>query len=117
MIGLDDTRKPLRSRLLAVPSLKARYLDHVRTIAEQWLDWDKLGPIVARYRALIEDEIELDTRKLSSLAAFQKSVADAPEEPAAAKSDNRRPGSGLRAFADQRRKYLLNYRETRKAAP
>ena len=116
MIGLDDTRKPLRSRLLAVPSLKARYLDHVRTIAEQSLDWDKLGPVVARYRALIEDEIELDTRKLSSLAAFQKSVADAAEEPAA-KSDNRRPGSGLRAFADQRRKYLLNYRETRKAAP
>ena len=116
LIGLDDTRKPLRSRLLAVPSLKARYLDHVRTIAEQWLDWDKLGPVVARYRALIEDEIELDTRKLSSLAAFQKSVADAAEEPTA-KSDNRRPGSGLRAFADQRRKYLLNYRENRKAAP
>ncbi len=29
LVGLDDTRKPLRSRLLAVPALKARYLAHV----------------------------------------------------------------------------------------
>ncbi len=115
LVGLDDARKPLRSRLLAVPSLKARYLDHVRTIAEQSLDWNNLGPVVARYRALIEKEIELDTRKLTSLAAFQKAVSDIAEEPAAAA--NRRPGSGLRAFADQRRKYLLNHAEIRKATP
>jgi CotH kinase protein len=115
LVGLDDPRKPLRSRLLAVPSLKARYLDHVRTIAEQSLDWNNLGPVVARYRALIEKEIELDTRKLTSLAAFQKAVSDVAEEPAAA--GNRRPGSGLRAFAEQRRKYLLNHAEIRKATP
>ncbi len=101
--------------MLAVPSLKARYLDHVRTIAEQSLDWNTLGPVVARYRALIEKEIEQDTRKLTSLAAFQKAVADVAEEPAAA--SNRRPGSGLRAFAEQRRKYLLNHAEIRKATP
>ena len=65
LVGLDDARKPLRSRLLAVPSLKARYLDHVRTIAEEWLDWNRLGPVVARYRALIEKEVEHDTRKLT----------------------------------------------------
>ena len=72
LVGLDDARKPLRSRLLAVPSLRARYLAHVRTIAEEWLDWKKLGPVVAQYRALIEKEVEADTRKLTSLAAFQK---------------------------------------------
>ena len=44
LVGLNDARKPLRSRLLAVPALKARYLDHVRTIAEDWLDWNKLKP-------------------------------------------------------------------------
>ncbi len=86
LIGLDDARKPLRSRLLAVPSLKARYLDHVRAIAEKWLDWNTLGPVVAQYRALIEKDVESDTRKLSSLAAFQKAVADAPADPAAADS-------------------------------
>ena len=76
LIGLDDTRKPLRSRLLAVPALRARYLEHVRTIAQDWLDWQKLKPIVEQYRALIEKELEADTRKLSSITAFQKSVGE-----------------------------------------
>ena len=92
--------------------MKERYLAHVRTIAEEWLDWDKLGPIVARYRALIEAEIKADTRKLSSLGAFQKSVADAPT------SDNQPPrgreAMSLRAFAEARRKFLLNHPEIKK---
>ena len=75
---MNDARKPLRSRLLAVPALRARYLDHVRTIAEEWLDWNKLKPVVDQYRSLIEKEVEADTRKLTSFAAFQKAVGDAP---------------------------------------
>jgi hypothetical protein len=51
LVGLDDARKPLRSRLLAVPALKARYLDHVRTIAVDWLDWNKLKVVVEQYRS------------------------------------------------------------------
>ncbi|MCE9530915.1 MAG: CotH kinase family protein [Planctomycetes bacterium] len=74
LIGLSDARKPLRSRLLSVPSLKAKYLEHVKTIAETSLDWKKLGPVVAQYRKLIEKEIETDTRKLTSFAAFQKAT-------------------------------------------
>jgi hypothetical protein len=106
LVGMDDTRKPLRSRLLAVPSLRTKYLAHVRTIAEEWLDWNKLKPIVDQYRALIEKELEADTRKLTSLAAFQKSVADDPvTKPEAPRG---RAGLGLKAFADGRRKFLLN---------
>ncbi len=115
LVGLDDTRKPLRSRLLAVPALRARYLDHVRTIARDWLDWQKLKPIVAEYRSLIEKEIETDTRKLSSLSEFQKSVGEAPQtkgEPARG-----RPSMNLQVFAEERSKYLLNYRESKNAKP
>lgn len=115
LVGLDDNRKALRSRLLAVPALKARYLAHVRTIAEDWLDWNKLGPIVERYRALIEEEVEADTRKLSTLGAFQKSVADAP-----AGSDQPprgRTAMSLRAFAEGRRKFLLDHPEIKKLTP
>ena len=65
----------------------------------------QLGPVVASYRALIEKEVEADTRKLTSLAAFQKAVAETPEEPAA--PGGPRPGMSLRTFADERRKYLL----------
>ena len=115
LVGLDDERKPLRSRLLAVPALRERYLQHVRTIAKDWLDWEKLGPVVARYRALIENEIEADTRKLSSLDAFQKSVADSESDDAAPARG--RPSLSLRAFADARRKYLLEYPGFKELAP
>jgi hypothetical protein len=107
LIGLDDDRKPLRSKLLAVPSLKARYLDHVRTIADKWLDWKTLGPIVAEYRALIEQEVEADTRKLTSTDAFAKVTSG--EVPRASESPARgRPAMSLREFTQKRRDYLLN---------
>ena len=34
LVGLDDTSKPLRSKLLAVPALRERYLAYVRDIAD-----------------------------------------------------------------------------------
>src|SRR5204862_1152372 len=51
LVGADDAGKPLRSRLLAVPSLKKRYLEHARTLAEE-LNWAQLGPVVEEYRKL-----------------------------------------------------------------
>jgi hypothetical protein len=117
LIGLDDPQKPLRSKLLAVPALRDRYLQHVRTIAEESLDWKHLGPIVARYRALIEIEVEADTRKLGTFAAFQKATADTAVAESKESRQNEPPRQGfgpphndlsLRAFADQRREYLLN---------
>jgi hypothetical protein len=100
LVGLDDARKPLRSKLFAVPQWKARYLKYVREIADKSLDWKKLGPQVHQWRTLIEKEVELDTKKLSSFAAFQRVTADNP----APSTDRDFP---LRTFADQRRAYLL----------
>ena len=37
LFGADDSNKPLISKLLAVPKLRARYLGYVRDIAEKWL--------------------------------------------------------------------------------
>jgi len=115
LIGMDDARKPLRSKVLAVPSLRAKYLEHVKTIAEESLDWKNLGPVVAQYRALIEKEVETDTRKLEPFEAFQRATADTAE--AGGEPGGRGPRSvPLRAFADQRRAYLLKYKEPEKSA-
>lgn len=77
----------------------------MKAIAEEWLDWNKLGPIVASHAKRIEPELAADTRKLSSLAEFQRSVSD--QEPEATEG---RPGRlTLKQFADQRRKFLLGY--------
>ncbi|HTH49271.1 MAG TPA: hypothetical protein VMB21_17275, partial [Candidatus Limnocylindria bacterium] len=113
LIGLDDPRKPLRSKLLAVPALKAKYLANVHTIAERSLDWKKLGPVVADLRKLIEKEVEADTRKLDSFEAFRRTTDDSAAAPTA-------PGRGfgqgmnLRAFADQRAQFLLNLPQPKK---
>jgi hypothetical protein len=113
LIGLNDTRKPLRSRLLAVPALKERYLKHVRIIAEVELDWKNLGPTVASYRKLIEKDVEADTKKLYPLAAFKSAVADA----AASEEGPGRRGRhlSLRTFAETRREYLLRHPQIKKS--
>jgi hypothetical protein len=114
LVALNDARKPLRSKLLAVPALRERYLAHVRTLAEESLDWKKLGPVVAQYRTLIEKEVEADTRKLATFEAFKRATAEAPA--ADGPPQGRGPGLSLRAFAEQRRKYLLEHPEVKKAA-
>lgn len=89
LVGLDDPTKPLRSRLLRVPALRDRYLAYVRDIAETWLDWATLAPLVAGYHDVIAEEMQLDTRKLYSTAAFDEGPSD------------------VKRFVDQRRAYLL----------
>jgi hypothetical protein len=89
LIGLNDERKPLRSKLLAVPGLRARYLSYVHEIAEKWLDWKTLGPVAQKYHALIADDVRGDTRKLFDNAGFDAGV------------------ESVNAFADARREYLL----------
>ena len=109
LVGLNDTAKPLRSKLLAVPSLKQKYLSHVRSIAEDWLDWKKLEPKVQAYQTLIEKEVAADTRKLSTYAAFQTAIGEKPASDVPA--EGRRPRMSLADFARQRHKFLLNHAE------
>jgi hypothetical protein len=106
LVGLYDTSKPLRSKLLAVPKYRAKYLANVREIADVWLDWKKLGPIVKEHAELIEKEVEADTRKLSSFAEFQAATGLSS---AADGRDPRGSRHSLEIFARERRNYLLDH--------
>ena len=89
-----------------MPSLRSRYLAHVRDIAEKHLDWAKLGPIAEKYHALIAADVKADTRKLESTEDFLKGLTED-----AAGGGGPFGGSGpiaLKNFADQRRAYLLS---------
>ena len=108
LVALTDSRKPLRSKVLAVPALKEQYLKNIRTLAEKSLDWKTLGPVVAGYRKLLDKEVEADTRKLDTYEAFARLTAD---EPPARTAGRDMP---LRTFADQRRKFLLDHAEVKK---
>ena len=91
LIGLDDLSKPLRSKLLAVPALRTKYLAYVNDIATKWLDWTTLSPLVSKYQSLIAADVKADTHKLDTFEAFEAGAAS------------------LKTFADTRRAYLLNY--------
>jgi hypothetical protein len=110
LVGLDDQSKPLRGKLLAVPALRERYLAHMRELAERQLDWERLSATVARYVALIEPELEADTRKLSSIEEFEQSLSEAPAGETAGRHS-------LYEFARRRREYLLREAADSEAKP
>jgi hypothetical protein len=108
LAGADDTRKPLLNKLLAVPALRTRYLEMVREIATDWLDWNKIEPIAKQYQALIDGEVEKDTRKLSSTDAFRNGFTEDTEE---AGFRGPRRSLSLKSFVEKRRAYLLSHPE------
>ncbi len=120
LVGLDDASKPLRSKLLAVPALREKYLSHVKTIAEESLDWNKLGAVVDSYRKLIDEEVKADSKKLATYEAFTKATSSSEQEAAPEPSEEQGPRGfpfgrskmSLKKFADDRRDYLLKYEET-----
>ncbi len=115
LVAANDAGKPLISKLLAVPSLRARYLGYVRDIAEKWLDWNTLGPLAQQYHALIAADVKADTRKLDSTEEFLSSVTENAQEPAAIGGFGGGRSSSLKSFAEKRRAFLLNHAEVKKA--
>lgn len=104
LVGIDNERMPLRSRLLQVPEYRERYLAYVRDIAEQQLDWSHFGEKVARNRELIENAVEQDTLKLSTTEAFHEATA----------TDNAAGEASLRQFVEKRAEYLKSYKPAEK---
>jgi len=76
LVAINDPSKPLRSKLLAVPALRERYLGYVKDIADRHLDWAVMGPKVQQYQALIAEHVKADTRKLYPTEGFTSGVAD-----------------------------------------
>jgi spore coat protein CotH len=93
LIGLDDANKPLRSRLLAVPALRAKYAGYVRDIAEKWLDWRTLEPLVRQYQGLVSEDVKADTKKLYSFEAFEAGASTGE--------------TSVKSFVERRRAFLL----------
>jgi len=112
LAGADDPAKPLLGKLLAVPSLKARYFGYQRLIAEKWLDWGRLEPLARQYQALIAADIQTDTRKLSSAEAFSNGVEKDTQEEG---FRGPRQSISLKSFAEKRRAFLLNHPEIKSA--
>ncbi|MGK0202718.1 MAG: hypothetical protein ACI9S9_001790 [Planctomycetota bacterium] len=111
LTACDDSNKALRHRLLAVPELRRRYLSYVGDIAEKWLDWQHLGPIVAGHQQLIAKDVARETRKLDTTEAFTTGVHGARHT----EQDLQLPATTIKGFAAQRRAFLLGHPEVQRA--
>ena len=134
LIGADDEEMTLIHRLLAPPAMRARYLAHVRSIATEWLDLERLSPVLRSVKALIGEELRRDARKLESFAAFEAGFG-VPATDSGAKTDDsrssesnldqerarggrfRRSRIDLVSFARKRREFLLAHPEIAKPRP
>ena len=96
----DNPTRPLIHRLLSNPEWRARYLAHVRTVVDEWLDWKVLGPIINEYQTLIDAEVQQDDKKLYGYQEFATGV---PED--------------LKRFVTQRREHLRNHPELNTPTP
>ena len=105
--GADDTSKPLLNRLLQVKNLRAKYFGYLRQIAEQSMDWNRLGPVATKYRDLIADDVKADTKKLYGNDEFDRSLSE---------DGQGRGRMGIREFVEKRRAFLLDHPEVKKAS-
>lgn len=147
VIHENNKDRPVISRLLSIPHLRARYLAHVRTIVNEWLDWKVLSPIITEYQSLIDAEVKADDKKLYSYEAFANSQTQDYNERGFGPPDGFRPpddfapppggfegrrrggfggrgggpGGGatpsFKRFVEERREYLLKHPEIDKPVP
>ena len=88
-----DTRFPLMNRLFAVPELRQRYLAHLRTIAETYMQPDSVHTTINKYAAMIDPLVQADPKKIYSYTQFTQAT------------------SALKNFIVNRRNFLLDHAE------
>lgn len=99
LFGMGEQSKPLL-RLLENKSLQARYLAHIKTIAREWLNWEKVAPLVESYKNLIEMDVKRGTKRESSYEDFLTSLGV---------EELGRGVPGLKYFIEDRGNFLLEH--------
>ena len=114
----NDTMRPVVKRLFALPHLRTRYLAHVRTIADEWLDWAVLQPIITEYQSLVDAEVKADDKKLYTYEAFAMSqIKDQGGGGGGRGSRGGRMTPSFKRFVEERAEYLLNHSEINMPTP
>lgn len=61
---------PLLNRLLAVPSIRQRYLAHFRTLINEEMNTTEFNALIDQYDALINAEVQADPKKLYTYSQY-----------------------------------------------
>lgn len=90
---------PLLNRLLAVPSIRQRYLAHFRTLLADELNATNFNALIDQYAALIDAGVQADTKKLYSNVQYNSEKA------------------AIKTFVQNHRNTLLNNTEMNATGP
>ncbi len=66
----NHSSRPLFTKVVKNAKWRQRYLAHIRTILDTEYDWTKMGPRVARYRALIDTLVKNDNKGIYTYQNF-----------------------------------------------
>ncbi len=103
----DEPRAALCHAMFHIPKWRWQYLENCYKVADEALDWEeKVGPMVEKWRAMIEPIVKLDDKALYGHEEFVKALDQGTE---------RKPG--LKKFFDERRKFLMECDELRWMRP
>lgn len=72
----DNVNYPLLNRLLSIPSIRQRYLAHVRTILDEEMNLEEVFFLIDTYVALIDESVNKDPKKLISYNQFIDGVEE-----------------------------------------
>jgi len=89
----SNIKFPLLNRLFAVPAYRQRYLAHVRTILEEFMDPEKIEAKIDFYVSMLAQHIQDDPKKIYSYNEFLNEIEE------------------LKDFVEDRRNFLLNNNE------
>lgn len=101
--------RPAFTKTFQYPELVQRYVAHFRTIAEDTIDWNVLGPIATTYHNMINADVAADTKKIYTYAQFLTNLT----APVTVAGGGPGPGGGsttipgLQPLVNGRRAYLL----------
>jgi hypothetical protein len=122
-LGHEASRnRPVIRRLLGIPHLRARYLAHLRTLVERWLDWERIGPVASAYHRLIDEEVRADTHSAFPYGAFKASLdrggTGERERPRGfGPMRGHGPSPSFKTFVTERRKHLLAHPALERPGP
>ena len=74
--GNDAASRPLIGKLLSVPSFRADYLAHYRTLLETVFEPTILASRIGEYQDLIRDAVEDDPNRLYSFDLFSRNIRE-----------------------------------------
>lgn len=72
----NNVNYPLLNRLLSIPTIRQRYLAHVRTILDEEMNLEEVFALIDGYTALIDASVNADPKKLITYQDFTSGVTE-----------------------------------------